>query len=351
LTSELTLSVVIPNYNYAKYVGTAIKSALELRWPNVEVIVVDDGSTDDSLEVIQAFGDKIVLIKQANVGQLASCKNGFSRSKGDLIIFLDSDDVLHPELMTEIAAVWTDRASKFQFQMRIVDAQGIPTGSIFPQYLSKPAPKDILKWIAATGAYPTPPGSGNAYPRWLVQYVFGFKSDFEHRAPDSYLLAAAPACGDVITIVRPLADYRVHGLNDGAFLELDETRFAREVSLTRRRHMFFTEIANDRGLEVSKDALNRNLVYLCLRTASYTLRPDIHPVAEESSARILVEACRAVTYPQGYSHSQRASLLLWIVAVIVAPARLRETLISWRYASAQRPRWVRSVLSLLRAVR
>src|SRR5258707_14670951 len=101
VTNELVLSVVIPNHNYAAYVGTAIKSALDLRWPNVEVIVVDDGSTDDSLEVIEAFGDKIMFIKQANSGQLASCKNGFSRSTGDLIIFLDSDDVLHPELMSQ----------------------------------------------------------------------------------------------------------------------------------------------------------------------------------------------------------------------------------------------------------
>src|SRR5438105_3109349 len=105
--SELALSVVIPNYNYGKFVGAAIRSALEIRWPKVEVIVVDDGSTDNSLEVIGAFADRITLIKQANAGQMPSCVNGFRHSSGDVVIFLDSDDALHPEVMTEIAAVWS----------------------------------------------------------------------------------------------------------------------------------------------------------------------------------------------------------------------------------------------------
>ncbi len=101
--------------------------------------------------------------------------------------------------------------------------------------------------MATTGAYPTPPGSGNAYPRRLVEHIFNFQSDFTDRAPDSYLLAGAPAYGDVITIAKPLVDYRVHGLNHGAFLELDDSRFAREIDVSRRRHKFFTEVARTEG--------------------------------------------------------------------------------------------------------
>jgi glycosyltransferase involved in cell wall biosynthesis len=351
VTSQLTLSVIIPNYNYADYVGIAIKSALEIRWPKVEVIVVDDGSTDNSLEVIRGFADKITIISQKNVGQMASCVNGFRRCSGDVVTFLDSDDTLHPDVMTEIAAVWSDTTSKYQFQMRIIDAEGHPTGNIFPQYYACPAPEDIREWVTTAGSYPTPPGSGNAYPRWFVEYVFDFKTDFVHRAPDSYLLAAAPACGDVKTIARPLADYRVHGLNHGAFLEVDDSRFEREVALTRRRHAYFTEIAKDRGLPVQPDALKRSLIYLCLRTASYKLRPEIHPLVDDSSARILVDSLMAVTYPQGFSYSQRASLLLWIFGILISPPVFRRTLVGWRYASSQRPKWVRTVLSLMRAAR
>ncbi len=174
MAQELTLSVVIPNYNYAKYVGTAIQSALDIRWPRVEVVVVDDGSTDNSAEVIESFADKIVIIRQPNAGQMQSSVNGFCKSTGDLIIFLDSDDALHPEVMNEIAAVWTERASKFQFQMRSVNAEGEPIGTIQPQYFIKPTPQQIREWVAtrrclsfATGLRKCLPSLGGRTNIWV----------------------------------------------------------------------------------------------------------------------------------------------------------------------------------------
>lgn len=351
MTSELTLSVVIPNYNYAKYVGTAIKSALDVRWWRVEVIVVDDGSTDNSVEVIEAFGDKIIAIRQANVGQMQSCVNGFRRSTGDIVIFLDSDDALHPDVMTEIAAVWRKETSKFQFQMRAIDANGNPTGSIQPQFFVTPTPQQVRQWVTTAGVYPTPPGSGNAYPRWVVERVFDFKTDFVDRAPDSYLVTAAPAYGDVMTIPKPLVDYRVHGENHGAFLQLDDTRFAREVDVTRRRFKFFLEIAASVGFCVASDALNRNMLYLCLRAASFALRPDCHPIANDRAGRVVADMFKALAYPQGFSYAQRASLFFWTLTVLLAPNRLARSVVSWRYAPTSRPRVMRFVLNLLRVIR
>ncbi|MGV7217910.1 glycosyltransferase family 2 protein [Bradyrhizobium sp. UFLA05-112] len=351
LAAVPSLSVIIPNHNYAAYVGSAIRSALDIRWPKVDVVVVDDGSTDNSLAVINEFANEITVISQPNAGQTTSCVNGLRKSSGDVIIFLDSDDILHPDVMTEIASVWSKLASKYQFQMRVIDAKGRPTGNVLPQYFSSPTSEDIRSWMITTGAYPTPPGSGNAYPRWFVERVFGFESDFVDRAPDSYLLAAAPACGDIVTITKPLADYRVHGLNHGAFLQLDDTRFAREIDLTRRRYEFFLEVARTMNLPVRQHALNRNLTYLCLRTASYRLRPDIHPIARDTASSILADGLRAFFYPQGFSTSQSVSLLLWIVCVLVSPSRLGRQLVGWRFVPAERPKWIKSMLRRLRVLR
>ncbi|MDQ8727642.1 glycosyltransferase family 2 protein [Bradyrhizobium sp. LHD-71] len=349
--SEATLSIVIPNYNYARYVGTAIRSALEVRWPKVEVIVVDDGSTDDSWAIIQSFANEATIVRQPNAGQVASCINGFRRSSGDFVIFLDSDDRLHPDVMTEIAAVWSPNACKYQFQMRVIDAAGNPTGGVLPQYYKCPKPEDIRAWVKGAASYPTPPGSGNAYTRSFVEYVFGFKTGFVDRAPDSYLLAAAPAFGDIITIPKPIVDYRVHGENYAANLRLDETRPGRELSLAQRRRAYFLEVARAVGIDANPEALERNLIFTCLRASSYALRPDLHPIQADSAAKILRSALKAGRCPQGFSPSQSWALVVWIVFVALGPRALQRSLVTWRYAPSQRPDWIRRLTRALRITR
>lgn len=81
------LSINIPNYNYGRYVRSAIESALHVDWSDVEVIVVDDGSTDDSWDVISAFGDQVIAVRQSNSGPRVACNEGFARSTGDVVIF------------------------------------------------------------------------------------------------------------------------------------------------------------------------------------------------------------------------------------------------------------------------
>ena len=94
------LSVIIPNYNYQEFIGQAIDSALAVSWPQVQVIVVDDGSTDRSREVIEAYRGRIEIVHQANAGQLQAYNVGFTLARGDVVIFLDSDDLLDPEVIT-----------------------------------------------------------------------------------------------------------------------------------------------------------------------------------------------------------------------------------------------------------
>ncbi|MBV6496243.1 MAG: putative glycosyltransferase EpsE [Pyrinomonadaceae bacterium] len=90
------ISVIIPNYNYARYLPEAIESVLAQTHKNVEVIVVDDGSTDDSKEVLASFGDRIRTIFQQNQGVSAARNRGVAESNGDFLAFLDADDAFLP---------------------------------------------------------------------------------------------------------------------------------------------------------------------------------------------------------------------------------------------------------------
>lgn len=108
----MKFSIIIPNYNYGRFVGKAIESALAVEWPDVEVIVVDDGSTDNSRAIIESFGNSITAIFQPNGTQRVACNTGFAQSSGDAVIFLDSDDVLMPSVALEAAAAWSETVSK-----------------------------------------------------------------------------------------------------------------------------------------------------------------------------------------------------------------------------------------------
>ena len=81
------VSVLIPNYNYAKYVGAAIRSVQAQTLPAFEIIVIDNGSTDNSLEVLRAFGDTIRLVSQENRGQGGARNRGLQEARGEFIAF------------------------------------------------------------------------------------------------------------------------------------------------------------------------------------------------------------------------------------------------------------------------
>jgi glycosyltransferase involved in cell wall biosynthesis len=90
------VSVVIPTYNYGHVVTEAVESALAQTYPAVEVIVVDDGSTDDTRERLAPYGDRIRYIHQANAGLSAARNTGIRAARGEFIALLDSDDAFHP---------------------------------------------------------------------------------------------------------------------------------------------------------------------------------------------------------------------------------------------------------------
>jgi glycosyltransferase involved in cell wall biosynthesis len=92
VTSDPLVSAVIPTHNYGEYVCAAVQSALAQTYPNLEVIVVDDGSTDDTRERLRVFGDKITYIYQDNKCVASARNTGVRAARGDWIAFLDSDD-------------------------------------------------------------------------------------------------------------------------------------------------------------------------------------------------------------------------------------------------------------------
>lgn len=96
-SSHPRVSAIIPTYNYAQFVCEAVESALAQTWPNMEVIVVDDGSTDDTRERLQRYTGRIKYLYQNNRGLSAARNTGIREASGEYVAFLDSDDIWLPD--------------------------------------------------------------------------------------------------------------------------------------------------------------------------------------------------------------------------------------------------------------
>ena len=100
------VSIIINNYNYGRFLAQAIDSVLNQTYTNTEVIVVDDGSTDDSVAVIQSYENRIIPVLKKNGGQASAVNAGFAASSGEIICLLDADDLFLPEKVSCVVDVF-----------------------------------------------------------------------------------------------------------------------------------------------------------------------------------------------------------------------------------------------------
>ena len=212
-----SVSVLIGNYNYAGFLGAAIDSALGQTRPAIDVVVVDDGSTDDSRTVIASYGARITPVLKANGGMGSTYNAGLPRSRGDVVIFLDSDDVLLPTAAAAASGALAELGVvKAHWRLYEVDERGERTGGVVP-------PQPLLEgdFRAATLAvgpdcYLSPPTSGNAWSRRFLEAVLPLPESEYRQHADAYLTTLAPLFGTVRRVAEPQALYRVHGRNDYA---------------------------------------------------------------------------------------------------------------------------------------
>ncbi len=107
LPEQPLVSILVSNYNYARYIGAAIESALDQTYSNIELIICDDGSTDNSVSVIEEYQRKdsrLQFLPKANGGQGSGFNAAFAASRGEIITLLDSDDLFLPHKVERIVA-------------------------------------------------------------------------------------------------------------------------------------------------------------------------------------------------------------------------------------------------------
>lgn len=209
------VSVIITNYNYGRYLKESIDSAFNQTYPYVEVIVVDDGSTDHSKEVIASYQDKVTPILKVNGGQASAINAGFAVSRGEIICSLDADDVWLPHKIEEVvkAANAYSNAVIIYHKIQNTDQSSSFIGQPWPPY--KAIQQDISNQVAKTGGWwPWPPSSALSFRRVFLNKVMNIPEEGEFRfSAEPYLADLAPFFGEVAGIDQVLSLFRIHGAN------------------------------------------------------------------------------------------------------------------------------------------
>lgn len=137
--SNPLVSIIIPCYNYAHYVSQAIESALGQTYSPVEIIVVNDGSTDRTIQVVGNY--PVTCLTQLNQGQAQACNNGVRECHGDLIVLLSADDMLHPLFLERtVPLLMADPNIAFVY------THGLTFGDDQAIVLAQASTIDALKW-------------------------------------------------------------------------------------------------------------------------------------------------------------------------------------------------------------
>ncbi len=241
-------SIIVNNYNYGRYLEEAIDSALNQTYPNTEVIVVDDGSTDNSRAIIAAYGDRILPVLKENGGQASAFNAGFRVSRGEVVVFLDSDDALVPAAVENAAKLLLDPdVAKVHWPLWAVDEHGSKTGGIIPGYVLPDGDFRETVLRDGPGSCPAPPTTGNAWARRFLETVFPMPEEQYRICADAYLFALAPAFGAIRRISEPQGVYRVHSQNNYWGKAFDES-LDRGVSVFDQQCLGLSEFFRRRGI-------------------------------------------------------------------------------------------------------
>lgn len=343
------VSIIINNYNYARFLPQAIETALAQTYPNLEVIVVDDGSTDHSWEVIAAYGERLLAIAQSNGQQGKAFNTGFASSRGEIILFLDADDYLFPEAVQQIVAVWEPGLAKVHYRLQVVDADSQPLPFTYPQGGKRLATGVIWPHLLQMATYAGVPTSGNALSRQALTAVSPIPDEFNTMA-DDYLSVLIPFYGEVRAIEAPLGAYRLHGHNQWAMATLTSERLHRFIRHDLARCQLLQQKAADLGYEVPTDLDLRFFGRVWSRLASLRIDPATHPVASDRSWRLAYYGIRALGQTPEFSPTRKLLVSLWFLWVGLCPPLLARPAITWLLTPGARPGWMRWTVRKLRAM-
>jgi hypothetical protein len=319
------VSIVINSYNYGRFLGGAIESALAQTYPHTEVIVVDDGSTDSSRAVIASYAKRIIPILQENSGQAAALNAGFERSRGALILFLDADDMLHPQIVATTVDVFRHdpQVVRVQYRLALIDAEGAPTGETTPPHRRPIAHGDLARSVFAYGDdIAWLPTSGNMFTAAMLRRIFPIPVSAYRICADYYLSNLSPLYGRVAAVETVGGYYRVHAANRHYVAWLDPERTRQNIVRTVYTHTQVQAAAHRLGLTGASSGrvAALSVTFPANRLVSLRLDPARHPLPSDTRFGLARRGIWAAWRRPDLALSARMMYTVWFTALACVPS-------------------------------
>jgi glycosyltransferase involved in cell wall biosynthesis len=218
--SKPIFSIIISTYNYGQFIEEAIDSILNQTFPRekIEIIVIDDGSTDDTAFRLKKYEGKIKYIYQKNAGQATGLNSGFKQSSGEIITFMDADDYWFPDKLMQVNSIYDKYSYDAVFHDLTMVGQERDGQNFFNKYHLKNLKKIEDKvYILSKDAHINNPifyaiTTGQSYKRDLYEKLYPIPTYYVWHA-DWYLFIAALADSDICLLDLSLGAYRRHAGN------------------------------------------------------------------------------------------------------------------------------------------
>jgi glycosyltransferase involved in cell wall biosynthesis len=280
------VSIIINNYNYASFLRTSIDSALGQTYSNIEVVVVDDGSTDHSLEIIRSYKNCIIPVLKKNGGQASSINAGVQASSGSILCFLDADDIFYPRKVEKVIKIFSMIGAQsknilLNNFLEVIDKDRVLLKvDLVKEILSDPGEWRFLKELSGSPLFfdgqlnkvSTPEQaysfadkyrflpylgvqtSGITMTKLLANKVFPLPEGGIRISADVFLVKAASLHGTIYSTNHVLTQYRIHG-NNHWYGRKDKSDF------NKTKH-FFLELNNFLNSKLACLGRNPSFSYL-----------------------------------------------------------------------------------------
>lgn len=204
----MKLSVLINNFNYGHFLRPCINSVLSQTYPDFEVVVVDDGSEDDSREILASYGEQIVTVLKENGGQASSFNAGFAAASGDVLFLLDADDTFLPGKLARMAELYDHHEIDWCFDRVTTEEDDQSPAELHLTPFDK---RDTLR----KGGFPSlpVPTSGLSFRRNLLSQILPMSVATDVVLSDNYIKFAAAYLGRGAIVETPLTFQRIHASN------------------------------------------------------------------------------------------------------------------------------------------